>query len=199
MTIPVADHDLPEKGIKSFHYQRSDTHKHQGIDIPADEGTPVLAARDGLVEIVNDTDHRRQGFTGYGKVVVLLHTDGKRTLYAHLADALVDEGQAVEEGEKIGTVGRTKYSNPPDYNNLFGVSGSHLHFEVSPGKYPQGSEDTRVDPVAWLRTTDSSPMPGPLNTDKALDRLQRADNTSDWLAWGFVFLGLSWISRKNGR
>ena len=86
---------------------------HKGVDIGAPMGTPVLAAKMGKVAIAD-------WLGGYGLAVVLLHDEGKEeTLYAHLSEVLVKEGQIIEQGQAIGLVGSTGYS-----------TGPHLHFEV---------------------------------------------------------------------
>jgi len=86
---------------------------HAGIDLVADLGTPVAAAASGRVSFA--------GFArgGWGKLVVVVHRDGVRTLYAHLSAIDVHRGAAVETGERLGLVGATG-----------DASGPHLHFEV---------------------------------------------------------------------
>lgn len=136
---------LPTTGILSFGFQRSD-HIHNGIDIPAKEGTNVLAASSGKVEYA--TTAWRQGFTGYGNVVVIKNSDGTYALYAHLKRPLVDVGDNVEAGEIIGEVGVTQYSSTNHNSNV--KSGPHLHFEISPRKYPQANTQHRLNPLEWL-------------------------------------------------
>ena len=85
---------------------------HTGVDFPAPEGTPVLAARSGVVTIARWVE-------GYGNVVAIKHTLGVSTLYAHLSAFLVREGERVAVGQPIARVGSTG-----------GSTGSHLHFEV---------------------------------------------------------------------
>jgi murein DD-endopeptidase MepM/ murein hydrolase activator NlpD len=89
------------------------THRaHNGLDIAAREGTPVVAAAGGVVE--------RAGAAGtYGNLVVLRHTDGSETRYAHLSAINVQKGDTVAAGTPIGAVGTTGRS-----------TGPHLHFEV---------------------------------------------------------------------
>lgn len=95
------------------------------LDFAMPEGTPVLAARDGLVTCVLDDD--QDGTRLGGNAVALLHPDGTLTQYAHLkrGSVLVHDGQQVRRGEVLGFSGAT---------NLTPV-GPHLHFEafVEPG------------------------------------------------------------------
>ena len=85
---------------------------HKGIDIPAPEGTPILAAHSGTVVIANTHD-------SYGNQVLLDSADGISTRYAHMIRYSVTSGQSVSAGEVIGYVGSTGMS-----------TGNHLHFEV---------------------------------------------------------------------
>ena len=85
---------------------------HNGTDIGAPMGTPVLAAYDGIVAAA-------QWSGGYGLMVTLRHLDGtQESRYAHLSEAFVQSGQQVARGEVIGRVGSTGFS-----------TGPHLHFE----------------------------------------------------------------------
>jgi murein DD-endopeptidase MepM/ murein hydrolase activator NlpD len=86
--------------------------RHNGVDIGAPEGDPIVAARGGLV-VYSDN-----GLTGMGNTVILLHRDGSSTLYAHCRAIHVFAGQYVERGQVIAEVGRTGFANAP-----------HLHFE----------------------------------------------------------------------
>jgi murein DD-endopeptidase MepM/ murein hydrolase activator NlpD len=88
------------------------TRFHTGIDYPAPMGTPVVAARDGVVVAVGS-------LAGYGNVVELAHEQGVTTLYAHLSRILVEPGKHVARGAVVGLVGRTG-----------DATGPHLHFEV---------------------------------------------------------------------
>ena len=89
---------------------------HDGTDIAAPAGTPILAAADGTVETANGTD---SWGGGYGYYIKIRHDDSSETLYAHCSAVCVSAGQKVEQGEVIGYVGTTGNS-----------SGNHLHFEV---------------------------------------------------------------------
>jgi murein DD-endopeptidase MepM/ murein hydrolase activator NlpD len=89
-----------------------DLRLHQGIDLAAPMGTPVLAAFSGTVKTADFLG-------GYGLTVILEHDDGtQETLYAHLSEILVEPGTWVEQGMAIGRVGSTGNS-----------TGPHLHFE----------------------------------------------------------------------
>ncbi len=103
---------------------------HNGLDILAPEGTPVLAAESGLVS------HAGKGLRGFGNAVVLDHGGSTKSLYGHLKEIHVKSGDAVEAGSVIGTVGRT--GNATAY---------HLHFELV-------VEGRPVDPADYLRTAD---------------------------------------------
>lgn len=95
---------------------------HLGIDIPAAAGTSIYAAKPG--KIVTSTYHN-----SYGNYVVIEHTDGTSTLYAHMSKRIAAVGQTVTQGQVIGLVGTTGSS-----------TGNHLHFEVK-------VNGSRVDPV----------------------------------------------------
>lgn len=106
---------------------------HNGIDVAAPIGTPILAAAAGSVIAAEWHDG------GYGNLVKIQHPDGSVTLYAHNQKILVREGQAVEQGELIAEMGSTGYS-----------TGPHLHFEVH---LPEGEA---VNPIAYLPPTGLS-------------------------------------------
>ncbi|THB70662.1 MAG: hypothetical protein D6E12_02410 [Desulfovibrio sp.] len=85
---------------------------HAGVDIKADEGTPVTACWDGEVIFAGERGN-------YGQMVVLEHADGWRSYYGHNGSLDVEEGQMVRAGEVIASVGNTGRSTAP-----------HLHFEL---------------------------------------------------------------------
>lgn len=100
---------------------------HTGIDVPAPKGTKVLAAKSGTVL----TSAYNKG--GYGNYVVVRHSSGNTTLYAHLSSRSVKEGDSVKQGQVIGLVGSTGRS-----------TGNHLHYEIR-------VNDVRIDPVTKYR------------------------------------------------
>lgn len=88
-------------------------HFHTGIDLSAPQGTPVVAAADGVVVAVG------HGALGYGNYVVIAHGAGIATLYGHLLQTKATVGQTVKRGQVVGLEGSTGYS-----------TGPHLHFEL---------------------------------------------------------------------
>lgn len=98
---------------------------HAGIDFGAPRGTPIYAVADGKVVLAGTR-------ASYGKVVVVEHENGYRTLYAHASELLVRAGQKVGAGDTIAKVGSTGRS-----------TGAHLHFEVH-------RSGERVDPAPYL-------------------------------------------------
>lgn len=146
---PVPGAVIPLTGSRAYRYQRRPRHKHQGIDLFAAKGTPVVAPAPGT--IVQVGEGWRRGFAGYGSIVVLrtLERPTRWLLFSHLDRVDVEEGDRVPAGEVLGTVG-TSAGTRTDPSREFETSRPHLHFEVSPRPYPQPSEKPRSDPVAWL-------------------------------------------------
>lgn len=87
---------------------------HAGIDIGAASGDPIFAADGGLVIFADEN-------AGYGLIVKIQHDNGDVTYYAHCESLLVEEGDAVDQGEMIATMGATGVA-----------TGVHLHFEIRP-------------------------------------------------------------------
>ncbi|MEM6486990.1 MAG: peptidoglycan DD-metalloendopeptidase family protein [Pseudomonadota bacterium] len=98
---------------------------HQGIDIAAPHGTPILATASGVVTFAGWQ-------RGYGRVIEIRHAFGFETLYAHLSKIRVTVGQRVEAGERIGDMGNTGRS-----------TGTHVHYEVQ-------INGTAVDPMTFI-------------------------------------------------
>lgn len=128
-------HDFGESGAR-FGAGRAG-HSHEGQDIMADCGTPLVAARGGTVAM--RARHSRAG----NYLVIQDPVTGEGHMYAHLREpAIVRRGQRVETGQPIGVVGDTG-----------SASACHLHFEIwtAPGWYRGGSP---IDPFAALLRWD---------------------------------------------
>ena len=91
---------------------------HNGVDFGSSTGTPLEAALAGVIKGTGNTDQYR-GCYSYGKWVLIEHANGLSTLYAHLSEIGVTEGQRVSTGDVIGYSGNTGFS-----------TGPHLHFTV---------------------------------------------------------------------
>lgn len=113
--------------------------EHKAIDIAALSGSPVYAAEDGTVSYVQiwDGSYDTTGMMSYGHMVEVRHADGNTTLYAHLSEINVQQGEKVVRGQRIGRVGSTG-----------NATGPHLHFEVI-------TSEGKADPAEYLWT-----MPG---------------------------------------
>lgn len=98
---------------------------HQGLDISARKGTPVIAPADGYVSFVGKSN-------SFGNYITISHGYGYKTRYGHLSKALVTKGQAVKRGEQIALIGSTGRS-----------TGPHLHYEVHRNNVP-------VDPKIYI-------------------------------------------------
>lgn len=99
---------------------------HWGLDLANKKGTDILASERGIVIYTG------KGFHGYGNLIVIEHNEEWATLYAHLSEFVVKEGDHVTRGQIIGKMGRTGHA-----------SGNHLHFELRHNRQP-------VNPMAYL-------------------------------------------------
>ena len=101
---------------------------HNGIDIAVPYATPVYAAKDGYVlecypGALNGSKGYYKGHPVYGACILLKHEDGTMTLYAHLSQTKVTEGQFVSQGDTIGLSGGTGQASGQS-------TGNHLHFAI---------------------------------------------------------------------
>lgn len=116
--VPAASGSLgwPIQGTLSQGYWVAGYASHRAIDIAAPSGTPIYAADAGYVS------HVQWNVWPYGTMVMITHSNGLETLYAHMSSVSVSVGQSVSKGEQIGGCGSTGRS-----------TGPHLHFEVRRG------------------------------------------------------------------
>jgi hypothetical protein len=133
-TLPIAG-AFEWGGTGSGFGARREGHRHQGQDLPAAEGTPVVAPRGGLVEAV---EYQPGGAGHY--VVVDGEDEDRDYVFMHLRpDSIpVEAGDRVRTGQRIGEVGTTGRS-----------SGPHLHFEIWVGGWYAGGEP--IDPLPDLQ------------------------------------------------
>jgi murein DD-endopeptidase MepM/ murein hydrolase activator NlpD len=121
--------DKPREGRGEFGTPRSGGRRHGGIDIEGNVGDPVVAVAGGTVVV-------RPNNEAAGNTVHVRHDDGTSTKYFHLDEFSVRNGQRVEAGQQIGTMGRT--GNTPAQGD------THLHFEM-------WRDGRQVDPLPLLR------------------------------------------------
>jgi len=114
-------------------------YSHQGQDLSAAEGTPVVSPHGGVVEVV------RYQASGAGHYVVVDAFDDRDYVFMHLraGSILVEEGQRVRTGEQLGEVGNTGRS-----------FGAHLHFEIWEGGGGWYDGGDPVDPLPYLKSWD---------------------------------------------
>jgi len=98
---------------------------HSGLDFGADYGSPIFAAQAGTVILAG-------WYGGYGQAVLIDHGGGVTTLYGHTSDLYVSEGDTVQRGQAIATIGSSGLS-----------TGPHLHFEVRVSGEP-------VNPISYF-------------------------------------------------
>lgn len=110
---------------QSFHGETAGGLAHPGVDIAGKEGTPILAAADGIVSFAGwDAD--------LGNLLVLDHDGGWRTRYGHAQKIIVETGERVTAGQRVALLGSTGRSSAP-----------HLHFELL-------NEGAPIDPALAL-------------------------------------------------
>ncbi|MBI3569392.1 MAG: M23 family metallopeptidase [Gemmatimonadetes bacterium] len=124
---------MPTVGWLSSHFSQSRFHPvlhenrpHEGIDVTAPMGAPIVAPASGIVRSVNHNE------PGYGNTLEIDHGNGIVTRFAHCSRIAVHEGQHVTRGQVVATVGNTGLS-----------TGPHLHYEVHVKGKP-------VDPLTFV-------------------------------------------------
>jgi murein DD-endopeptidase MepM/ murein hydrolase activator NlpD len=115
----------PAVGVLSSYYGMRWGRMHEGIDIATPIGTPIHSSDHGRVVFVGEK-------RGYGKCIIVDHSNGYRTLYGHLNAFFAKEGDIVVKGETIAESGNTGRS-----------TGPHLHFEIQ-------KNGQAVDPLPYL-------------------------------------------------
>jgi murein DD-endopeptidase MepM/ murein hydrolase activator NlpD len=119
----------PVHGRVIARFGESPNGQNDGIDVAVPQGTPVKAADDGVVAYAGNE------LKGYGNLVLIRHSNGYVTAYAHASEILVKRGETVKRGQVIAKSGETGSVKAPE-----------LHFEIRKGATP-------VDPTQFLSGT----------------------------------------------
>lgn len=176
LTHSACDNAMPVCGDLTSPFGPRRGRMHCGIDLELDKGDPVLAAFEGLVRI------SRYNST-FGNVVVVRHSNGLETLYAHLSERKVEVGDHVEAGTVLGLGGSTGRS-----------TGDHLHFEV---RYL----DQPIDPQLVFDLEQGDLKVRELELHKGIfAQIEKARATASARRYHTVRRGdtLSSIARRNG-
>jgi murein DD-endopeptidase MepM/ murein hydrolase activator NlpD len=136
MASPLAFSRVTSGFAMRFHPILQTWRAHLGVDLGAPMGTPVHAVGNGVVSFSGVQN-------GYGNVVVLSHSGGRETVYAHLSRIDVNKGATVPQGAVIGAVGATGWA-----------TGPHLHFEFK-------VKGAQVDPTQVARASETTELSGP--------------------------------------
>ncbi|BFM12241.1 hypothetical protein R50072_23940 [Simiduia litorea] len=133
LTSVVFQNPVPDARLSSSFGQKAERF-HNGVDLAISKGTQVVASAGGRVLVSTDVYGDR---VNYGKIIIIEHANGLRSLYSHLDSRAVAVGDSVLAGQPIGTVGETGK-----------VTGPHLHFEILDG-------DNRLDPGQFIALSPS--------------------------------------------
>ena len=126
--LPVSGYVTDGFGMRRSPFNGEGREVHEGLDIAVDFGAPVTATADGLV--LYSAPH-----AGYGNLVIVYHSNGITTRYAHLSRISVEAGQRVKRSDQVGNAGSTGRS-----------TGPHVHYEIR-------ENDQAVDPLRYTGQT----------------------------------------------
>jgi predicted flap endonuclease-1-like 5' DNA nuclease len=134
-------------GVRPEFYKKFGLPGHEGLDFQAPEGSEIYAVADGFVSDVRLDGNADPAHKPYGNQVRVQHEGGFTTVYAHLSNVVVSQGQAVQAGQLVGLSGNT--------GNSF---GAHLHLTLKKeGATSSGETDYPydiVDPTPYLEPFD---------------------------------------------
>ena len=168
----VTEHD--KYGVRINHYVLFKQRGHSGFDITADYGTPVKAMSKGKVLVVGFDGTTTEGFEsfnmGYGNRIEILNDDGRRTVYAHLSEIFVKEGDVVDNTTIIGKTGCSGGSRVP-----------HLHIEIRKANTEETGLDYTINPLDVLPPKDLDSLNLEFTTEPYnLLWKKMADNSDPW-------------------
>lgn len=128
--IPIGNPTLYNNIISKYGYRRNPftgrgVEYHYGIDIKGKKGSSIKTTANGIVDFAG-------WYGGYGKCVIIKHKNNLKTLYGHLSEISVKEGEKIVCGQIIGKLGNTGRS-----------SGPHLHYEVI-------KNEEKINPIEFL-------------------------------------------------
>lgn len=171
-------------GVRESPFHKGTEKQHNGMDVAAAEGMPVIATADGIVAYAGNNG-------SYGKYVKIDHGYGITTRYGHAAELLVKRGQHVKRGDKIATIGITGRT-----------TGAHVHYEVwvhevatDPRRFLFGAkpDDYAAEPVGPIAAA-GAPMGGEIElAGVVLAPAQTADATEVLVDFP-KDLGIAWDS-----
>ena len=134
LTSPVEYSRISSGFAMRFHPVLQTWRAHNGTDFAAPLGTPARTIGDGVVEFAGVQN-------GYGNVVFVKHRNNQETVYAHLSEINVQQGQSVSQGQTVGLVGATGWA-----------TGPHLHFEFR-------VDGAQQDPQLLAQMGGAGPLP----------------------------------------
>jgi murein DD-endopeptidase MepM/ murein hydrolase activator NlpD len=140
MASPLAFSRVTSGFAMRFHPILQTWRAHLGVDLGAPMGTPVRTVGNGVVSFAGVQN-------GYGNVVIVTHSGGRETVYAHLSRIDVNKSAAVTQGAVIGAVGATGWATGPHLHFEFKVKGA----QVNPAEIARASEASELSTAARAR------------------------------------------------
>lgn len=170
----VCEHD--KYGIRKNHYVLFKQRAHAGFDITADYGTEVKSMAKGKVVCAGFDGTTTEGLDafnmGYGNRIEILNEDGRRCLYGHLSEILVDVGDEVDNTTVIGKTGCTGGSRVP-----------HLHIEIRKYDIEETGLDYTINPLEVLPKLDFSRVNMEFTTEPYSELWKKMSNEEN--PWAF--------------
>ena len=170
---PVEGEITTEFGMKRYVNGEAQS-THAGIDIAAEEGTPVPASNAGRIVFADELQLT-------GNTVVIEHGSGLKTWYYHMSEITVSEGQMVERGQEIGKVGSTGFSTGPHLHFAATVDGVYISPWYLFGTLPFDSSyrDNLVEwPVEEEESSESSDSSDSSDSSESSDSSDSSDSSS---------------------